>query len=232
MNTMFIRLCCSIALAIGISVSADALLAQSADAADISGKALVVEGDTLQIGRVAIRLYGIDAPEFGQMCQLPTGTWDCSRAAVDALVAMTEGKTVTCDPRQLDDYGLVVARCYTEDEPDLGARLVASGLAWAFVKYSADYIGLEMKPRRLKVGIWQAKTQAPWEYRARRREAAKLVAPEGCPIKGIIGAKGQKIYHAPWSRHYALARVNQAKGERWFCSEAEAIDAGWRASFR
>lgn len=51
---------------------------------------------------------------------------------------MTDGKTVTCQGSERDQYGRLIARCSTEDEPDIGAKLVASGLAWAFVKYSSD----------------------------------------------------------------------------------------------
>ena len=120
----------------------------------------------------------------------------------------------------------------TDAEPDIGAKLVSSGLAWAFVKYSSDYIALEVQPRRQKVGIWQSKTQPPWEYRARRWETATQVSPEKCPIKGNISAKGEKIYHAPWSKHYTRTKVEPEKGERWFCTEAEAIAAGWRAPYR
>lgn len=200
-------------------------------AASVSGTAVIVDGDTLWVGSDEIRIHGIDAAETAQKCQLPKGTWDCAKAASDALAAITDGKTVTCQGSERDQYGRLIARCSTEVEPDIGAKLVASGLAWAFVKYSADYIDLEMRPRRQKVGIWQSKTQPPWEYRARRWETAQQVSSssEGCPIKGNISAKGEKIYHAPWSKSYAKTRIDASKGERWFCTEAEAIAAGWRA---
>lgn len=91
-----------------------------------------------------------------------------------------------------------------------------------------------MKPRRQKVGIWQSKTQPPSEYRARRWETAQKVASSsgGCPIKGNINDNGEKIYHAPWSKHYAKIRIDTSKGERWFCTEAEARAAGWWAPYR
>jgi len=56
--------------------------------------------------------------------------------------------------------------------------------------------------------------------------------PGNYPIKGNINAKGEKIYHAPWSKHYAATKIDTSKGERWFCSEAEAKAAGWRAAYR
>ena len=53
-----------------------------------------------------------------------------------------------------------------------------------------------------------------------------------CKIKGNINSKGEKIYHVPGGAYYNKTGVNQSKGERWFCSEAEAQRAGWRRSKR
>lgn len=50
----------------------------------------------------------------------------------------------------------------------------------------------------------------------------------GCKIKGNIGNSGE-VYHVPGSRSYANTKIDEAKGERWFSSEAEARVAGWRA---
>jgi hypothetical protein len=32
----------------------------------------------------------------------------------------------------------------------------------------------------------------------------------------------------PWSPWYGKIRIDEAKGKRWFCTEAEALAAGWR----
>lgn len=47
-----------------------------------------------------------------------------------------------------------------------------------------------------------------------------------CDIKGNIS--GDKIYHLPDCLSYAKTTIDESKGERWFCSEKEAIEAGWR----
>lgn len=52
--------------------------------------------------------------------------------------------------------------------------------------------------------------------------------PSGCLIKGNIGKNG-RIYHVPGSPSYAQTQIDESKGERWFCTEAEARTAGWRA---
>ena len=48
-------------------------------------------------------------------------------------------------------------------------------------------------------------------------------------IKGNVTNQGL-IYHPPWSPWYSKINMETAKGKRWFCSESEAIDAGWRPS--
>jgi hypothetical protein len=52
--------------------------------------------------------------------------------------------------------------------------------------------------------------------------------PNGCLIKGNINGKGERIYHPPGCRYYAATMIDPKRGERWFCSEAEAVAAGWR----
>ena len=51
---------------------------------------------------------------------------------------------------------------------------------------------------------------------------------EGCMIKGNINSKGDRIYHCPLWRDYEKTEITKEKGERWFCTESEAKEAGWR----
>lgn len=55
-------------------------------------------------------------------------------------------------------------------------------------------------------------------------------ASSSCQIKGNISSSGQRIYHVPGSGSYNATRVDLSKGERYFCSEADARAAGWRAA--
>src|SRR5262245_30115417 len=52
----------------------------------------------------------------------------------------------------------------------------------------------------------------------------------GCNIKGNISFRGERIYHVPGQKYYNRTIIEFWKGERWFCSEAEAREAGWRRS--
>ena len=53
-------------------------------------------------------------------------------------------------------------------------------------------------------------------------------AAPGCDIKGNINSKGEKIYHQPGDSSYADTVITESKGERYFCSVADAVAAGWR----
>lgn len=50
----------------------------------------------------------------------------------------------------------------------------------------------------------------------------------GCAIKGNISNTGEKIYHRPGDQSYKQTKIDPSKGERWFCSSAEAEANGWR----
>ncbi len=193
----------------------------------IAGVARVVDGDTIVVSDMRVRLEGIDAPEAGQTCGRPLGgTWPCGTEATHALAALIGGRPVECLPRGLDKYGRVLGVCFL-DRQDINAWMVREGHAWAFTRYSASYVREEAEARARRIGIWQGEAQPAWEYRARRWAGAEPEAPKGCAIKGNITANG-KIYHMPWSPWYAQIKMDPDKGRRWFCTEAEALAAGWR----
>ena len=52
----------------------------------------------------------------------------------------------------------------------------------------------------------------------------------GCKIKGNINGKGEKIYHLPGSQYYEKTQIDLPQGERWFCTEQQAKEAGWRSA--
>ena len=195
--------------------------------------ARVVDGDTLDVGGVRIRLHGIDAPETAQNCRAGGRLWSCGREAGRALVRRIGGRPVACEERDRDLYGRVVAVCRTSGS-DLNAWMVAEGWAFAYRRYSHAYVAEESRARSAQRGIWRGEVVAPWEWRRGKRLRGARPAPPResgrCAIKGNLGKSGKRIYHVPGGRHYDRARIDPSKGERWFCSESEARAAGWRRS--
>jgi endonuclease YncB( thermonuclease family) len=200
---------------------------ESGQPAVIAGLGHVIDGDTLDIGQTRIRLEGVDAPEMAQTCQTATGeNWDCGRKAAALLRTLAEQRDLACDRTGIDKYGRTLAICY-EDGVNVNEAMVRAGLAWAFVKYSTEFVAVEAEAKSRKIGVWQGAAEAPWDFRHRELRVAEKSAPKDCAIKGNISSRGH-IYHLQWSPWYDRVNIDEARGERWFCSEAEAQAAGWR----
>ncbi len=141
-----------------------------AQGAPVVGVASVIDGDTLDIHGKRIRFHGIDAPESSQLCyQLPSQqAWRCGQKAALALSDYIAGRTVTCEPKDTDQYGRTIAVC-SAGGVSLNAWMVSNGWAVAYARYSRDYVGLEAQARTARVGIWGSAFDAPWDYRAKNR---------------------------------------------------------------
>lgn len=215
------------ALLLLAGLPAASMAAPEPGSSPLIGQARVVDGDTLEISGERVRLEGIDAPEAGQTCgNASGGQWPCGRAAIQSLRAQIGDRDVTCERRGEDKYKRTLAVCFAAGA-NLNEEMVKRGLAWAFVKYSKEFASTEQAARAAKVGVWQGSAEAPWDVREGAWRTAEQTAPNGCAIKGNI-SEGGRIYHAPWSAWYGKVRIDEDRGERWFCSETDAVAAGWR----
>ena len=194
-----------------------------------TGVARIIDADLIKVGETDIRLFGIDAPEPTQRCKQRSrgrAKWQCGRKAVTQLSKLVNKNQVTCARKGTDNLGRVIAKC-SVDQWDIAAYMVREGLAWVTPGDPANYAEFQAKAKKSSVGIWRAKTDEPWNYRETRWSEAKARAPEGCPVKGNISGAG-RVYYLPWSNQYERVHIQPKKGERWFCNEREAIQAGWR----
>jgi endonuclease YncB( thermonuclease family) len=209
---------------------------RSASASEtIVGPASVIDGDTLEIHGQRIRLHGIDAPETEQTCKDDRGgKYRCGQRSALALSNKIGKQPVTCEPRGTDRYQRLVAICRAGGE-DLGAWSASGGWAIAFRRYSPDYVRQEDAAREAKRGLWAGTFMAPEEWRQGKDSSGLSTASSqksGCLIKGNISSKGERIYHLPGGEFYGQTHIDPPKGERMFCTEAEAKAAGWRRSKR
>lgn len=224
-------------------------LACPASAAEFAGLAHVIDGDTLTVAGLTVRLEAIDAPETDQVCLDATARrWTCGLAARAALARLVEGRPVTCRGTSQDRYGRTLAHC-SFGAQDLQGWMVRSGHAVSFKRYAHDYDADEDAARLARAGLWAGAFVAPWDWRARNSHtvvlgaqsvpltsrpellgAASAAAPPdpACVIKGNVSASGERIYHLPGQHFYAKVDMGKGHGERWFCSEREAQAAGWR----
>ncbi len=129
----------------------------------------VIDGDTIVLEGKRIRLFGIDAPEKSQPCQVQEAAVACGIIARNALIGFVVGATVRCDREDVDRYGRDVSRCYA-DGYDLSAGMVRAGLAVAYRQYSLSYVSEEENAKRLKHGMWKGTFIMPWDWRSQRSQ--------------------------------------------------------------
>jgi endonuclease YncB( thermonuclease family) len=132
----------------------------------VTGSARVIDGDSVEIAGVRIRLHGVDAPERDQDCRDAGGkTYSCGRASMRALAAIVAGHSVTCTPVQVDQYNRDVATC-TVDDADLGEAMVRGGYALDYARHSRGrYAAAEREAREARRGLWAGTFEAPATWR-------------------------------------------------------------------
>lgn len=190
----------------------------------------VIDGDTIEVWagstQVKVRYIGIDTPETVD----PRKPVQCfgKEAAVENK-KLVEGKEVRMekDVSETDKYGRLLRYIFVNNI-FVNDYLVRNGFAYASsyppdIKYQEQFLQAEQEARENQRGLW-----AP-------RACQEITPPvssqdNGCLIKGNISSSGEKIYHLPGQRYYDKTVIDESKGERWFCTESEALSAGWRKS--
>ena len=132
---------------------------------DIKSQELkVVDGDTIHLNGEKIRFTGIDTPELKQTC-LKDGVKDpCGVSAKKILIDKIGNNNVECISEGKDQYKRTLAECFVNNE-SLSSYLVRSGYAFAYRKYSKNFIPDEDYARINKLGMWSMEFDYPWDYR-------------------------------------------------------------------
>ena len=181
----------------------------------------VIDGDTLEIasGQI-VRLIGIDAPEVSECYGDP---------ATQFLKNLLENREISLekDVSEMDKYKRLLRYVYLDDL-FVNEYLVNEGYAKAEnyppdVKYQELFKLAETSAKKAKRGLW--KTECVENY---EKVKGKSDTNSNCIIKGNISWSGEKIYHLPGCPYYKQTTINETAGERYFCTEWEAIQAGWR----
>ena len=147
-------------------------LFNSAVIADITGLASVIDGDTIDINGVRIRLNGIDSPEKEQICRKEGMIWYCGVEAAKAMRHLTNGHIVSCIGNTKDRYRRLIAECFV-GTINLNASMVKIGLALAYRQYSSEYLVEEIIAKKTKKGLWSGEFVAPWDWRQGKRLSKK-----------------------------------------------------------
>lgn len=99
-----------------------------ATATEVKGQASkIIDGDSLVVRGVEIRLNGLHAPEYNQKG---------GQAAKNWMQAQYGGKTLTCVLNGQRSYDRMIGTCYGPQGDDIAASLIAAGLARDCPRYS------------------------------------------------------------------------------------------------
>jgi|GEM_PF-1472396 len=151
-------------------------LAQLAQRGVIVGYGIALDGDTIKIGNINVRLVGLDAPELNQKCKTKSGReFLCGKIAKLKLDSyLSEGKTY-CQKRGLGALGRLLAECWVVDSDqsynNLNEKMIFSGMAFAHTKFSEEYTVLEGIAKKRQIGIWALEFEYPWEFREQQNSS-------------------------------------------------------------
>ena len=154
------------ALAAGLAMLP--LIALSQQPETITGTASVIDADIISIDGQRVILWGIDAPEPGQVCKLNNRDWACRAAAVRNLETLSSRAEVNCFlVEEPDPFGRRYGVCEIGGE-DIAAEMVRDGMALAYLVQGDDYLDEQMEAILAQVGLWQVGVEfmEPWVFRS------------------------------------------------------------------
>lgn len=132
-------------------------------AADLTGRASVIDGDTIEINGTRIRFDGIDAPESRQTCENASGNpYRCGKVSANALDEfLSKSRPTTCTATG-KSYDRVVGHCRRADGQDVNHWMVRNGHAIDWPKYSKGrYASAQRESETERLGIWSGAFQPP-----------------------------------------------------------------------
>ncbi|WP_313592074.1 thermonuclease family protein [Agrobacterium cavarae] len=146
------------------------LIPAIASADNITGRASVVDGDTIEINGVRIRFEGIDAPESRQLCEDAGGKrYRCGQVSAKALdTFLSQSRPTTCTATG-KSYDRIVGHCVRSDGLNVNAWMVRNGHAIDWPKYSnGRYAEDQAEAQAARLGIWGGKFEMPCIARGAR----------------------------------------------------------------
>jgi micrococcal nuclease len=205
----------------------------------------VVDGDTIDVdiaGKIErVRLIGMDSPEVAD----PRKTVQCfGKEASARATQVLSGQSVRleADPSQVDRdiYNRLLRYVFLADGTNIDLQMIKEGYAHEYTykvpyKYQAEFKAAEKEASAAKRGLWAdnacpstTPAAAPTPTPSPTTTPPTPPPATSCVIKGNISSSGEKIYHVPGCASYNATQINESAGERWFCTESEALAAGWR----
>ena len=125
----------------------------------------VIDGDTIILNNIKVRLKGIDAPELKQTCQKANKHYlDCGIYAKIKLLSLVKGNKVFCSKSGVDKYKRQLSFCYSGGK-NLNLELIKDGYAYSYRHQNLVLNFYELLARQDNKGLWSLAFQKPWEWR-------------------------------------------------------------------
>lgn len=174
----------------------------------------ILDGDTFVLEKSQrVRLAGLNAPEIN-FCG--------GQEAKEELQSLVMGKKVVLKEPVVDNWGRIVALVYVEGK-FVNEEILKEGLG----HYTSDK-NSQREVLKATARLAQEKGKGIFSPRCYQKENREN--PD-CQIKGNIDKNsGDKIYHFPGCRQYEQTVIEKSLSEEWFCSEKEALKAGYQKS--
>ena len=109
----------------------------------------------------ATRCHGADRRGW-QTCK---DGWPAGVEAKHTLERLMASAPIHCEDRGHDRYRRTIGLCRAGKQ-DLGAAMVSAGMAWAFTRYSSDYIDQERAAIGARLGVHAHDYMKAWDWRA------------------------------------------------------------------
>lgn len=206
----------------------------------------VIDGDTIEIsGGQKVRYIGVDTPETVDPNQ-PTGCFGKEASLKNQELVLGRQVRLEKDVSETDRFSRLLRYVYiTENGNEImvNEELVKQGFALASsyppdIKYQEILSAAQTEARDKNRGLWAS---CPSSSADTLESSTNINVPnssnpnklsntteDGCLIKGNISTSGEKIYHLPGCGSYEKTVINEQTGEKYFCSESEAIETGFR----
>ena len=148
-----------LAIALALTLGGPAL-------AEIAGTPRIIDGRILEVAGQRVTLFGIDAPDFEQVCRHGGRDYQCGKVARAALWDLVAGLDVTCTPEAEAPApdGSIAATC-TAGGSSLNENMVEIGWALADRRATDRYVAIEADAKKARRGLWKGDFQPPWKWR-------------------------------------------------------------------
>ena len=177
---------CSLLIASSVFLSVSA-----ASHAELAGAAVVISGDTIELQGRRVRLYGVTAPGFDQLCKSSRAQWRCGMVARLKLEQRIDSSSVICREQGADRQGRILGRCRVDDGQgmELNRWLVTSGWALASWDHGQAYKEAQEQAVSSGAGLWRDGFDPPDDWR-RIAESA-----EREPGDGVVDCSSCTLRH-------------------------------------